>query len=1169
MEKVNKQAVRVSVGGFLPHVFLMLLAVGVADAQAQISNGSRVQVNTLPAFQTANVRSTPSIPSVGTNVLGSQSHSALGIVTNESQTASSNTWWKIDFDSGVDGWVAQAALLPAYADLMPQNLSLTPTSGKAGSTVLISFNVRNSGPDTSTATTANIRLSASSSDPSRTDPPLGSVSIGALSSGGQQSFSSTYTIPADTSSAQRYVWVIVDPNDNSNQGTSTANDLVYATFTVSQPSTTPPTETVPQTTTPSATPAWPAGWTNPTAGQLGGTVTLNTMFGAFSTGCSNAKTAYHAHYLEPSDEDYAKLKYAAHLGLDIDLDAGSDVYPVASGTVLQSDRTTWGSKWAGVVRVEHVAADGSLFVVTYGHLDNEVLAGHVEPTVRLGTVADLGRNSHLHIGLREVSYVHSTEYKASTDGYIENAKNDVGSECSLVQNQAKLNMLDPLLWLPAHQAPTQGGSSQDTTAPGISAFSVSPGVLAVGQSATISFTVSDTGGSSLNRIVLRRTAGDGSDTDPGWQDVDSKTISGSGPLSGSFTSELSSSGDYWYGLAVFDNAGNSKDEQQAGFGPSKVTSTVPLGKPTAATYAAANISETSVTLNSSINPGGSNTSVYFQYGTTTSYGSTTASTVLGSGSSNVSPESSITGLQCGTTYNYQAVATNASGTTYGNNQTFTTAACPVQTNTPTLSITSPAATTGTVSNNQSSYSVSGIAAATGSSLSAVEWRLNGGSWNVAIGSPTTWYFTIADLPVGINLIEVRACNSQVVCSSVESRTITRSPPAEELTIPVLQSPGYASSPGELISTLTPTFKWSAAGGAITYELNVWDVTDSGSTYENQSTGNATSLSLPSAFKLKPGHLYYWTMRAVSSLGFASARTTPMYFQTAAASSPAEPNSTVLQNSQTISGTTNSTNSGADFREYTLTVPAGTSHLLVTTSDPGGDVDLYVKFGSMPTLTSYDCRPYQSGSNEICSFTNPQTGIWYIRVYGYNTGAQNFSIKTSWTAGSSGSQGPSADQIADTIITKTMAANPNGMPSIATDQSSSTAHFYIAVSSDQGSTLQTNFLAGDNVMMAGSVIPQPADLGMPADVFIVVKTLKATGESWWYLSSDASAIPWDGWLASLEPAYQVDRLETRNVVQIHNGELQGNRTHWLYIGYRLAGKNGPLYYSLMPLQVIVF
>jgi peptidyl-Asp metalloendopeptidase len=46
----------------------------------------------------------------------------------------------------------------------------------------------------------------------------------------------------------------------------------------------------------------------------------------------------------------------------------------------------------------------------------------------------------------------------------------------------------------------------------------------------------------------------------------------------------------------------------------------------------------------------------------------------------------------------------------------------------------------------------------------------------------------------------------------------------------------------------------------------------------------------------------------------------------------------------------------------------------------GDADLYVRRDSEPTTSTYDCRPYQNGSNEDCSLSG--AGQYYVSVYGY-------------------------------------------------------------------------------------------------------------------------------------------------------------------------------------------
>lgn len=98
--------------------------------------------------------------------------------------------------------------------------------------------------------------------------------------------------------------------------------------------------------------------------------------------------------------------------------------------------------------------------------------------------------------------------------------------------------------------------------------------------------------------------------------------------------------------------------------------------PSAETTAATNITQTSATLNGSVNANNVSTTVTFEYGTTTSYGSSvTAAQNPVSGSALTQVSQTITSLVPNTLYHYRAVAQNTSGTSYGNDMTFTAGAC--------------------------------------------------------------------------------------------------------------------------------------------------------------------------------------------------------------------------------------------------------------------------------------------------------------------------------------------------------------------------------------------------------------------------------------------------------------------------------------------------------------
>jgi hypothetical protein len=93
--------------------------------------------------------------------------------------------------------------------------------------------------------------------------------------------------------------------------------------------------------------------------------------------------------------------------------------------------------------------------------------------------------------------------------------------------------------------------------------------------------------------------------------------------------------------------------------------------PEATTNAASSVQEEEATLNGSVNPKGTDTHYYFQYGETTSYGSSTAEGDAGSGTSSVAKSNTIGELQPGMTYHYRLVATSSGGTIYGGDQMFT------------------------------------------------------------------------------------------------------------------------------------------------------------------------------------------------------------------------------------------------------------------------------------------------------------------------------------------------------------------------------------------------------------------------------------------------------------------------------------------------------------------
>jgi hypothetical protein len=137
-----------------------------------------------------------------------------------------------------------------------------------------------------------------------------------------------------------------------------------------------------------------------------------------------------------------------------------------------------------------------------------------------------------------------------------------------------------------------------------------------------------------------------------------------------------------FGLAVNDTTGNLYVGDVASpvasiFGPLATL-------PDVAVTPASSVQATSATLNGTVNPNGIALSTTggceFEYGTSTSYGTTVQCDQLpgqiGTGTSPVPVTATITGLQGNTTYHFRLDATNAGGASQSTDGTFTTLAAP-------------------------------------------------------------------------------------------------------------------------------------------------------------------------------------------------------------------------------------------------------------------------------------------------------------------------------------------------------------------------------------------------------------------------------------------------------------------------------------------------------------
>jgi hypothetical protein len=97
-------------------------------------------------------------------------------------------------------------------------------------------------------------------------------------------------------------------------------------------------------------------------------------------------------------------------------------------------------------------------------------------------------------------------------------------------------------------------------------------------------------------------------------------------------------------------------------------------------------------------------------------------------------------------------------------------------------------------------------------------------------------------------------------------------------------------------------------------------------------------------------------------------------------------------------------SGAPQALHTVDVPAGTTRLRIAmnaSEDLASDFDLYVKAGSPPTTSDFDCKADGPNQFGFCEFTSPAPGTWYVLVQRFQGSGQYQVTATTYASGAPG------------------------------------------------------------------------------------------------------------------------------------------------------------------------
>ena len=296
---------------------------------------------------------------------------------------------------------------------------------------------------------------------------------------------------------------------------------------------------------------------------------------------------------------------------------------------------------------------------------------------------------------------------------------------------------------------------------------------------------------------------------------------------------------------------------------STVLNSPPASSPAAVIAAASNITATGSQLNGSVNPNGSSTTYHFEYGTATSYGSSTASVNAGAGTGSSAVNAVLTGLTPATLYHYRIVATSSVGTTNSSDGTLTTGTAAVATPAVSLSAATAITTTGAQVNgsvNPNGFSTTyhfeyGATTSYGSSTASAS--AGAGTVSSVVSAVLS-----ALSPATLYHYRIVASNSNGTTNSSDGTlttgTVAATPPVVSLSAATAITPTGAQVNGSV----------NPSGFSTTYHFEYGATSTYGSSTSAVNAGAGTASSAVSAVLsgLTPATLYHYRVVATNSGG---------------------------------------------------------------------------------------------------------------------------------------------------------------------------------------------------------------------------------------------------------------------------------------------------------------
>jgi hypothetical protein len=515
--------------------------------------------------------------------------------------------------------------------------------------------------------------------------------------------------------------------------------------------------------------------------------------------------------------------------------------------------------------------------------------------------------------------------------------------------------------------------------------------------------------------------------------TDPHTTDGSGL--GTFTSTVAglTSGTTYYVRAYATNS------EGTGYGTAVSFKT--LGSaPIVTTLDATAVLTTGATLNGLVNPNFLSTTVTFEYGLTTSYGSTATasqSPVTGSASTNVSAV--ITSLNPGATYHFRVKTVNSIGTTYGDDKTFLTLGqAPTATTLAATNIQTTSGTfNGTINANLLSTTVTfeyGLTTAYGSTVTATQSPVTG-------STVTNVSANVTGLTPGVIYhFRVKGVNTLGTTNGSDLSMLTLGSVPAATTV-------AATDLLTTSATLNGTVNANLLSTTVTFEYGL--TTSYGSTIAatpSPVTGSTVTNVSANVTGLAPGVLYHFRVVAVNSLGTTNGSDLTLTTLGGAPVATTNAATNVSGLTATVNGSVNASLVSTDVTfEYGLTTSYGSTAAAVPA----------VVTGSTLTAVAADLSGLTGAT------------LYHFRVKAVNTVGTTYGDDLTFTTLGSA---PAARTFAATNVLSTTAtlngtAKANWLPTVVTFEYGLTAAYGSSVSAAQ-SPISGNTTISINADLSG-------------------------------------------------------------------------------------------------------